>query len=342
MISVIIPAYNASQYISRAVASILLDGESQEQSNAEFEVIIVENGSTDNTTEVTQKLCEKYENVHLYHSDKGVSNARNLGLDKANGDYIIFVDADDYLTEEGRKELINIRKDIDLCVFGHEAGEIPHSVVDAKESEKTNLYTDMEKCRAMMISNPTRYMQAWAKLFNKRIIDEHSLRFDSSMSLSEDTDFTLRYTKYCNTIYLSDVIEYHYSIDNNSTMRGNANGDKVPKIIHAMETTYKAVEDESDKIRHAFYKYILMNLNISMVRDVYSVGSSMNKYKRISILKQTAKQKLFREAIKAMKIRECLSPRMIPVLAMKMHIYCAAGLVYSIRAKQNYKRENKK
>ena len=160
------------------------------------------------------------------------------------------------------------------------------------------------------------------------------------MSISEDTDFTLRYTKYCNNIYMSEVIGYHYSVDNHSTMRGNANGDKVPKIIHAMQTTYKAVEDETMLIRKAFYKYALMNLNISMVRDVYCVGSSIKKQQQAIILKQTVNQTIFRNAIKATKIRECLSPRMVPILAMKMHIYCIAGMVYRIRAKQNYKREN--
>ncbi len=336
MISVIIPAYNAAEYIRRSVENAV---------SKNTEVIIVENGSTDQTTEVAQKITEEHDNVFLYHSEKGVSNARNLGIEKAKGEWIAFVDADDYLTDQGLKTLINDASENalqnssdntpDLYVYGHEAGTTPHPVID-----KTLTETDVEKCRAMMISNPTKYMQAWAKLFKKSIIDEHNLRFDTAMSLSEDSDFTLRYSRYAKCIAISETIAYHYTIDNVSTMRAKANGDKVPRFIEAMKTTRKAVEDETETIRHAFSKYALMNLNISMVRDIYSVTSQVKKSDRSKILKNTVKEPVFKEAIKSVKLKECLSPRMIPVLAMKLGFYKGAGLVYSIRAKQNFKREH--
>lgn len=335
MISVIIPAYNAASYLRRSVESVV---SKQNTNDNETEVIIVENGSTDQTTEVAEELTKEYDNVILYHSPKGVSNARNLGIEKAKGEWIAFIDADDYLTSEGLKTLTEDASDNkpDLYVYGHEAGTAPHPV-----TEQLQTFTEVEKCRAMMISNPTKYMQVWAKLFKKSIIDRHDLRFDTTMSLSEDSDFTLRYSRHCSSICISPVILYHYSIDNVSTMRGKSGGEKVPRFVEAMEKTYQAVEDETEEIKHAFYKYALMNLNISMVRDVYSVGSSLRKSDRTKMLKRTVGQGVFPKAIKSMGFTECLSPRMIPILAMKLGCYRGAGMVYSIRAKQNYKRENK-
>lgn len=334
MISVIIPAYNAAKYLERAVANIVADTKTASQ----FEILIIENGSTDNTTQIAEDLNKKYDNIYLYHSEKGVSNARNLGIEKAIGDWVVFVDADDYITNAGIKELTELMQSsteiADMYAFGHEAGKMPHSVTD-----KEQIYTDIEKCRSMMIANPTRYMQAWAKLFSKKIIDKYSLRFDTTMSLSEDSDFTLRYSRYCKKIVLSPVIAYHYSIDNNSTMRGTSSGDKVKRFITAMEKTSLSVQEESNIIQSAFNKYVLMNLNIAMVRDVYSVTTSLTAKERKIKLKQTAQTPIFEKAIKQTKLKECLTPRMIPVLCMKAGFYQGAGMVYRLRAKQNAKRE---
>ena len=96
-VSVIIPAHNAESYISRSVCSVL------EQSYSDFEVIIVENGSTDRTMEICKQLSEKDRRIRVCQSEKGVSNARNKGLDLACGEWIFFLDADDWLEKESLK-----------------------------------------------------------------------------------------------------------------------------------------------------------------------------------------------------------------------------------------------
>lgn len=337
MISVIIPAYNAAPFLRRAVESVVKGGQ---DFNA-FEVIIVQNGSKDNTTEVAEELTKEYSNVTLYHSSKGVSNARNMGIEMAKGEWIAFLDADDSLTELGRQTMIRDSKssedNISLYAYGHEVANNPHPVC-----EKTQKYgkNQLEEIRAEMISNPTKYMQAWAKLFRRSIIAAHDLRFDPTMRLAEDSDFTLRYTKYCNSITISEVIAYHYSIDNVSTMRGVSRMDKVLQFVEAMEKTAKAVQNESETIKRAYNKYALMNLNIAMVRDVYNVESTLTKAEKTNKLKETIQNPIFQKAINETEISECMSPRMVPVLAMKKGFFGLAGLVYTIRAKQNYKREN--
>lgn len=363
MLSIIIPAYNAALYLKRGVEAIM----AARTDGSQIEIIIVENGSTDQTTQEAQKLVNQYTNIYLYHSDKGVSNARNLGIEKANGEYIAFLDADDYYTTSGLSKMlkdISLQDEagqtlgtelttkadqftkIDMFAYGHEAGENQRPV-----AEKTIVYAgteankkagvSVEDARAMMIANPTKYMQAWAKIFRKSIIDAYNIRFDTTMSLSEDSDFTIKYTKYCKGICLQPEIVYHYSIDNVSTMRGKAKGDKLVRFTDAMQKTAKAIEEqnETEVIKRAFDKYILMNLNIAMVRDVYCVTSELTRAQKRTKLKQTAHIEIFANAIRHTKAKECLSPRMVPVLAMKLRCYFIAELVYVLRAKQVAKRE---
>ena len=93
-LSIIIPAYNAGKYLERCVSSC----EEQSVPQDEFEIIVVNDGSKDNTLEVAESLADKYSNLRIFSKENGgSSSARNMGLDHAKGDYITFVDSDDYL-----------------------------------------------------------------------------------------------------------------------------------------------------------------------------------------------------------------------------------------------------
>lgn len=103
-VSVIIPAYNAIKYIGRAIESI------QIQSGLSWELIVVENGSTDDTYNKCLSYAHKDNRVKVIQSEKGVSNARNKGLDSAVGQWICFLDADDYLYPDTFKSIADIKR----------------------------------------------------------------------------------------------------------------------------------------------------------------------------------------------------------------------------------------
>lgn len=127
LISYIIPAYNAADTLERAVESI-----THTCNMEKCEILIVENGSTDYTNSVALKLIQKYgENVKLIHSEKGVSRARNEGLKNARGEWIVFVDADDYIVSKSKKyiyeDILNAKAD--LYVYSYEIGNRATSVI---------------------------------------------------------------------------------------------------------------------------------------------------------------------------------------------------------------------
>lgn len=115
LLSVIVPVYNVEQYLLRCIESIAL------QSYSPIEIIIVDDGSTDGSGRIAEEAKLKYENIHLIHQvNKGLSSARNAGLEMANGDYIAFVDGDDFIDQETYEEMILslIRKEADIAICG--------------------------------------------------------------------------------------------------------------------------------------------------------------------------------------------------------------------------------
>lgn len=337
MISFVIPAYNASNYLARVVNSILGDGSLCDR----FEILVVENGSKDNTTEIAEKLSVQYQNVHVFHSEKGVSNARNLGIENAQGEWIAFVDADDYLLPNGVEILLKdaVHTEYDMILYGHEAG-VENRAVTNLEQGQVVFGDEIQNFRVEMLRNPTKYMQVWAKLFKKDMILKNGVSFDPKLRLSEDSDFTLQYSRVCKGMYISQNTIYHYSLDNVSAMRGNCD-DKINDYILAMERSYEKIKDDGEDIQKAFQKYILMHLNIALVRDVFDASNTNSFMMKINRMKSVVKESVFSEAISQVRIKECMSLRMIPILCLKYHLYFASGCIYAFRVYMNTKREQK-
>ena len=115
LLSIIIPAHNAASTLERLIKSIPI-------SNDNIEVIIIENGSKDNTFEIAQRLANRHRCIRALQSEKGVSAARNEGLKCAKGKWIAFADADDWFMPEALSEITEHTK-ADFTLFGYEAGK---------------------------------------------------------------------------------------------------------------------------------------------------------------------------------------------------------------------------
>ena len=343
-ISFIIPAYNAEGVLTRSVDSILHDA-----AIGSVEVIIIENGSTDGTTAEATALMERYnshttergermELVRLLHSKKGVSNARNTGIENARGEWMSFVDADDRITEDGIHLMIHdcMLSEGDLIVYAHMAGNDRRGVVDGPIEYFTYKEDRVEKTRLRMIANPTRYMQAWGKLFRTSIARRYAVRFNPEISLSEDSDFVLRFTRHCRQIDFSSAVAYRYSVDIPSTIRAY-DGSKAERFADALQHTKESVRGESDAVKKAFRQYILMNMNVVMVREVWVQSNPHTEEEKLAEEKRVAAFPIFEGAIRSTKLLQCHTPRMLPILCLKLHWYKAAAKIYKKRVKDNAK-----
>lgn len=333
-LSVIIPAYNAAGTLERAVASLI-------SSVYNVEILIVENGSTDNTVSVASELEQKYASVRLLHSEKGVSRARNKGIQEAKGCWITFVDADDYLTKDGLETVMSDVNDtdVDLYVYGYEVGKRRQFLDMGGRTVYQEAY--IEQYRIRMLENPTKGMQVWSKLFQRSIMIKHGIYFNENLSLAEDSDFVLRYSRYCQRICVNDTPIYHYSLDCPSTMRRH-DGKKLEYYLQSMQETGKVIQEESQPVQKAFNYYVLMHMNIALVREVFCVENPDSFFKKVSYMKELVQKNVFQKAIQRVELKKCTSLRMLPVLMVKWHFFALGAVVYYLRARQNAAREQAK
>lgn len=338
-ISFIIPAHNAEKVLKRSVESVVR-GAGCDKYAKHMEIIIIENASSDYTEQVGKTLEETYENVYLTYSEKGVSSARNAGMQMARGEWIFFLDADDYLPNGAISSLfseIDEKEEADLYIFSYEKGKDVVFVTEnsCKEMEQCR---KSEECLKEMLCNPTRCMAVWGKLFKKSIIQKHALIFNSELNFAEDSDFLIRYIRRSHSIMFSKKKCYHYSTDNNSVMR-TYDGKKAEGYLRSLEVTQEEIPEDNKALSYAYQIYILMHLNVIMVREVFATENTMAFSDKVKTLKKILKHKLFSRALDAVSVKECKSARMLPILLLKCHLYSLCGTIYALRAKQNARRE---
>ncbi len=112
LLSVVVPCYNVEGYLSRCLSSLV----HQDIDGSAYEVIAIDDGSTDSTGEICDRYAKEYPQVKVVHqANRGVGAARNAGLDLARGKYLLFVDADDFMVENCFKELLKFRQVLNIC-----------------------------------------------------------------------------------------------------------------------------------------------------------------------------------------------------------------------------------
>lgn len=202
MISIIVPVYNAEKTIRRCVDSILC------QSYRDWELLLVNDGSRDNSLSICEEYAISDSRVKVLSKENGgVSSARNMGLDHAQGEWITFVDSDDYIGEYYFDEIPERKEDLivyNLESFGNQGNcmPIPHAPIKIC-SNKSDLNDYLRKyLRAEELLSP------WGKFYKKELIGE--IRFLAGQILGEDTIFVQSYLKKCNTFCVSGASCYFY------------------------------------------------------------------------------------------------------------------------------------
>lgn len=329
LISFIIPAHNAAKTLSDCVKSIIMCGDK------EIEILIIENGSEDETYAIAKKLSFKDDRIKISQSESGVSYARNKGIELATGKWLFFLDADDLIAEDKINCIVeDARKSkSDIVMYGHYVGKKRHNVTAHYQIFSDQ---DIEIFRRFMLENPTKFMQVWAKLIRKEIINKNHVLFDPKLKLAEDGDFILRLTKYCRQITLSEDNVYRYSVLPQSTIRSK-NGEKTKGYIQSLSTGSQYVKQYEDiDLQHAFNKYIMIHLNILMVRDIFNIQNKNKYIYKYNKMKEIIGFSVFKDAIRKLHFDECISFNFMPTLCLKLRLYHCASLLFMIRAYQNH------
>lgn len=283
--SFIIPIYNGEKFINKTIREI-------GQTNLEdYEVILVNDGSTDNSEFICDTLAKKNKEIHCIHQrNQGVSSARNNGLKAATGEYVLFLDADDML--EPRKlskilEKIEETKDIDMAIFGisfdyYYKGKLYRR--DEMSPPLKGVQNSKIWMKNMLMMYYTNSLSpVWNKVFRRRFLLDNRLYLREDMFLYEDLEYSIRCMMCCDNILFEPEIIYHYrqSDDEGNAVRRLAKMEHIFNLVDQIEnvldklTNLKSVKSEQDEI-----KSILVLLYLVLAREKIAV-SNVRQVKQI-------------------------------------------------------------
>lgn len=282
MVSIIVPIYNGEKYIHRCIKSIL------KQTHINLEVILVDDGSTDNS----KAICDQYSKYDsrvkiICKKNKGVSAARNAGIKIAQGRYIQFIDVDDYIEEKMTEEMIASIKKSDLVIVGYNNIYDDNTITSTPISDISGLYTKIKFLSEFGVFFERLLINTiWNKLYVKKIIDENNIKFDEDISLGEDLLFNIRYIEKCSNITVLDVCLYnYYHVNINSlTSKYKSNHFETEKFLYFNLRTFL-------KLNKCFYnknkksvEIMYTNSVISSFQNLYNNQSNLNTENRKEII----------------------------------------------------------
>lgn len=218
MISIIIPIYNKEKYLERCLNSII------SQSYPHFELLLIDDGSTDRSGSICDEYVKKDDRVKVFHQlNGGVSSARNKGLENSNGEWICFIDADDWVDKDYLQNFTDeLKPDTQLVLQNfwlHEAGNDNVFIASIPDTRMVGNY----KLIKWLEETPGVHNGfIWHRLFRADIINRENARFPLGISYAEDGIFWLSYLHNANIVEMTSKPGYHYTygIKNSLTSRG--------------------------------------------------------------------------------------------------------------------------
>ena len=260
MVSIIVPVYNAERYLRRCVDSIL------NQEYTDFEMFLVNDGSTDSSGDICEEYGDKDPRVIVIQKENtGVSDSRNLALDRARGKYLQFLDSDDWITPDATRLFVRAAEeygcDMVISDFYRVVGE---RLSPKGDIEEEGVLTQ-EEFAAHMMENPADFYYGvlWNKLYRRDLVEEHNLRMDTNINWCEDFLFNLEYIRYAKVFYALHAPIYYYVKRKGSLASQGISISKTVKmklnVFEYYNNFYKHVLEEEDygKNRLQVYRFFI-------------------------------------------------------------------------------------
>lgn len=210
-VSIIIPVFNCEKHLKRAIESVVSGkGFSQD------ELILVDDGSTDGSGSICDSFCNSYPNIKTIHqNNSGVSAARNSGMIAAEGEWIFFLDSDDYIFENAINDLLQY-SDADL-VSGRFTSNCYSALMKPPFMEGVYSIDSVKQILNDTLIKEKSFFNCWGRLYRKKLIDDNGLTFPVDIRIAEDMVFVYSYLKLCNTIAFTDRQVYFYYVNEDNT-----------------------------------------------------------------------------------------------------------------------------
>lgn len=247
-VSIIIPVYNSEKYISRCLDSII------NQSYKNIEVLVINDGSSDNSLKILKEYEKKYNNIKVIDKEnEGVAITRNKGIKLATGDYIMFIDNDDFIDSDYLESYINsVSNDVDIVMGGYKR---------VNEKNKILFYERLKD------TNWSKYiiMAPWAKLYKKEFLIKNNIEF-LSYKIGEDVYFNLLAYSKNPKIKIIDYIGYNWFFNtksvSNTTQKGLDTDIDITYLLDNINNNYKD-KNQNELLNYFYFRYYIWYLLFS-------------------------------------------------------------------------------
>jgi len=268
-ISVIVPIYKVEPYIRRCIDSILA------QTYTDFELILVDDGSPDNCGAICDEYATKDSRIHVIHQENGgVSAARNAGIDIASGEYLTFVDSDDWVKTYFLERLLSTPADL-LCQTKVTSDEFGEQFFYDRNTSKTYCPCTRSEIADLVISGRLNWIAS--KRYKLSIIQEHEIRFNTKIDFGEDTLFTVEVALHSSSVVVENVSNYVYVNYSSRRTLGNTYSDN--RILALRKANYII----SQKIGEGNEKLIAYVFSQRML-ELYQYYFSINGIQSIDMI----------------------------------------------------------
>lgn len=263
-VSVIVALYNASQYLRQCIDNIL------SQNFQDFELLLVNDGSTDSTGEICDEYAKKDKRIRVFHEHhKGVAQARQIGIDNAKGEYFIYIDADDYIEENFIEEMF-------LCARSTKSDIV---ICDYLELKKDNTIYHKEQPTELsgisylndILANKC-YGALWNKMILTQLVKDHNARFPQDFSMREDVVFISQFIPQARKLSYIPKALYIYNRQNVSSLTNNYLDESKNYYQHEIKWIITILKNSFlyEETKHKNERYLLELAYITLRSDLLS------------------------------------------------------------------------
>lgn len=337
MISVIIPVYNTEKYLNRCIDSVL------NSAYHDFEVILVDDGSTDKSPEICEEYSRQDSRIKvLRQENQGVSAARNRGLCCCQGEWVVFVDSDDYISEHflgmaAREEY----RAYDYLLFDFTTSRQEPAAWDSPAEPLFLRGSGMQKLlkrvlvpRKLSPEGNADFRSPCARAYKKSVIDKYSIRFSTDLAVGEDLLFNMEYLLRAKSCVYLPVSVYLYDIHTGSATHGFRTG--LVKNHATLQRELKKLLitcGRFSSLEREFYSYSLENMTYVLVWEVFSPLSPRPWRTNLRLCHRIRKNRIYQKAMRE-HWNTGILPRRILVLFFRMRcclmtaLICKASFAY--------------
>ena len=304
-VSIIIPVYNKESAVSSCLDSIIA------QTFRDFECILVDDGSTDNSGAICDEYAKKDPRFKPIHKKNGgVSSARNTGIQAAQGPFLIFCDSDDTIPPNALERLLFPLSSFegDMVVGDFDMVSIdPDKNIVRREKSYQRAYCEAEIANTTALYEffcNNNMLSSCGKLYRRQIISDHQLRFDTNLIVLEDYAFVLDYLAHCQKICMIPEVVYHYiSLTTSSVTQRRARKDFLFDVLRVSDKLTEflssfSLNDSDEFHKRSIYPTLRLAFDIIWMTETPDINTRIKKYKRI---KQALKDDTFKKMLKLYK-----------------------------------------